>query len=236
MHKTFNIITITITISLTVVFLTSNLQNSYEQLDNAGNWTIGESEEFNFTYPSKWNVNVSDSRFDNYELLFFDLTSNTSIQISNEAISNTNKILMGGDPQKYIDIYMISNSPLSSTAKKIEVYPKGKVSIAGLPAYSELYLDRGFAVLISLAFPEGNDSHYTIISASPSTLYDDIEPTMFKIIKSITPKTFQKPLDYEGEVSSKSKDVIEDLSKYAEQIKKECLARVSEIICNFLLN
>jgi len=178
-----------------IFFLLSN-QNSFGQQDNhAESWIIGESDKLNFKYPSNWSVNVSDSRFDNYELLFFDLSSNASIQLSEEAISSMNKILMGNETQNYMDIYMMSNSPLSSTAKKIETYPKGKVSIAELPAYSELYLDRGFAVLISLAFLEGKESHYTIIAASPSYLYDNVEPTMFEIITSITTKTVQKPLD-----------------------------------------
>ena len=164
MHKTFNIITTTITISLSVLFLISNLQNSFEQVDNAGNWTIGESDKLSFKYPSQWDVNVSDSRFDNYELIFTDKASKSSIRVSDEAIKTTNKIFVkANNPQGYFDIYMMQNSPLPSTAQKIETYPKGKVSIAGLPAYSELYLDdKEYAVLISMAFQQGNDRHYTV--------------------------------------------------------------------------
>jgi hypothetical protein len=98
---------------------------------------------------------------------------------------------------------MMQNSPLSSNAQKIETYSKGKVSIAGLPAYSELYLDdKEYAVLISMAFQEGNDRHYTIFSTSPSSNYDKLEPTILEIIKSITPKTMQKVPSGEVEISS----------------------------------
>ena len=95
---------------------------------------------------------------------------------------------MGNDPEKYLNIYMMNYSSLSTYARLIEEYPKVKVSIAGLPAYSELYLDKGYAVLISVTFQEGNDRHYTIFSASPSSNYDKLESTMLEIIKSITPK------------------------------------------------
>lgn len=44
--------------------------NQTYQVENTGNWIIGESDKLNFMYPNNWNVNVSDSRFDNYELLF----------------------------------------------------------------------------------------------------------------------------------------------------------------------
>jgi len=130
MHKKLSIITTTIITSIATIFLISGIQNSFEQEDNIGNWTIGESDKLSFKYPNHWNVNVSDSRFDNYELLFRDQASNATIQVSDEAISATNKFLMGGDPQKYLDMYMMSNSPLSSDNRKIETYPKGKVSIA----------------------------------------------------------------------------------------------------------
>src|SRR5688500_17146238 len=108
MIKTYNnIITTTITISIAVIFLISNIQNSFEQENNNRNWKIGASDKLSFKYPSQWNVNVSDSRFDNYELLFRDQANNATIQVSDEAISTTNKFLMGNDPQKYLDIYMM---------------------------------------------------------------------------------------------------------------------------------
>lgn len=129
---------------------------------------------------------------------------------------------------------MMSNLPLSSNAQKIEPYPKGKVSIAGLPAYSELYLDQGYAILISLAFPEENDRHYTVFSASPASNYDKLEPTMLKIIKSITPKTIQNPLDKDREIPPNPKDFENHQGKSTEQLKKECLMNFSEDICNFL--
>ena len=183
------ITTKTITMSLTIIFFMSGIQNSFEQEESTVNWTTGESEKLSFKYPNQWEVNVSDSRFDNYELLFWNQANNASIQVSDEAISAMNKFLLGNNPEGYLDIYMMNNSPLSSDASKIETYPKGKVSIAGIPAYSELYLDQKYAILISLAFPEGNDRHYTILAASPSSNYDKLEPTMLEIIKSISPKT-----------------------------------------------
>ena len=235
MHKTFNnIITTTITISIAVIFLISGIQNSFEQENNIGNWRIGASDKLSFKYPSQWNVNVSDSRFDNYELLFRDQANNATIQVSDEAISATNKFLMGNDPQKYLDIYMMSNSPLSSDNRKIETYPKGKVPIAGLPAYSELYLDQGYAILISLAFPEGNDRHYTVFSASPASNYDKLEPTMLEIIKLITPKAIQNPLDKDSEIPPKSKDFSNIQGNATDQLKEECLSNFKEDICNYL--
>ncbi len=180
--------------------------NQTYQVENTRNWIIGESGKLSFMYPSHWNVNVSSSRFDNYELLFRDKASNASIQVSDEAIKPTEKVFMRTDPKEYVDFYMKFNLPLSSDASKIETYPKGKVSIAGLPAYSELYLDKGYAILISLAFPEGNDRHYTVFSASPSSKYDKLEPIMLEIIKSITPKTIQKPSDQEIEIPSNNTD------------------------------
>ena len=117
-------------------------QNQSEFKDSTRNWINGESDKLSFKYPSHWDVNVSDSRFDNYELIFTDKTSKSSIRVSDEAIKTTNKIfLTANNPQGYFDIYMMQNSPLPSTAQKIETYPKGKVTIAGLQAYSELYLD-----------------------------------------------------------------------------------------------
>ena len=134
------------------------LQNQSEFEDSTSNWINGESDKLSFKYPSNWDVNVSDSRFDNYELIFNDRTSKSSIRVSDEAIKTTNKIfLRGNNSQGYFDIYMMQNSPFPSTAQKIETYPQGKVTIAGLQAYSELYLDNEYANLISLAFQKGND-------------------------------------------------------------------------------
>ena len=170
------------------------LQNQSEFEDSTSNWINGESDKLSFKYPSNWDVNVSDSRFDNYELIFNDRTSKSSIRVSDEAIKTTNKIfLTANNSQGYFDIYMMQNSPLPSTAQKIETYPKGKVTIAGLPSYSELFLDdKEYAVLISMAFQQGNDRHYTVFSASPSSNYDKLELTILEIIKSITPKTTEK--------------------------------------------
>jgi plastocyanin len=178
----------------------SILYDQSEFKDSARNWTKGESDTLSFTYPSNWNVNISDSRFDNYELLVRDKASNASIQVSDEAIKPEDKVYIENGPEEYVDMYMKYNLPLSSDADKIDTYPKGKVSIAGLPAYSELYLDQGNAILISLAFQEGNDRHYTVFSASPSSEYDNLEPTMLEIIKSIMPKTVQKSLEREVEI------------------------------------
>ena len=184
------------------------IKNQTYQVEDTGkaeeteNWIIGESDKLSFKYPSHWNVDVSDSRFDNYELLFMDKASNTSIQVSDEAIKPIDKVYMENGPEEYVDMYMKYNLPLSSDASRIDTYPKGKISIAGLPAYSELYLDQENAILISLAFPEGNDRHYTVFSSSPASNYDKIEPTMLEIIKSINPKTIQKSSDQEIEIPS----------------------------------
>ena len=185
------------------------------QREDIGNWTIGESDKLSLKYPSHWDVDVSDSRFDNYELIFTGKTSKSSIRVSDEAIKTTNKVfLKANDPQGYFDIYMMQNSPLPSTAQKIETYPKGKVSIAGLPAYSELYIDdKEEAVLISMAFQEGNDRHYTVFAASPSSNYDKLEPTILEIIKSITPKTMQKPPIGEFDISSNNTNVADKSNK-----------------------
>jgi hypothetical protein len=163
--------------------------NQTHQVKDSENWIIGESDKLSFKYPSHWNVNVSDSRFDNYELIFTDKVTNASIQVSDEAIKPIDKIYMHNGAEGYVDMYMKYNLPLSSDSSRIDTYHKGKVSIAGLPAYSELYLDQGNAILISLAFPEGNDRHYTVVSKSPSSKYDQLEPIMLEIIKSITQKT-----------------------------------------------
>ena len=107
------------------------------------------------------------------------------------------------------------------------------MTIAGLPAYSELYLDdKEYAILISLAFPEGNDRHYIVFSASPVSNYDNLEPTMLEIIKSINSKTIQKSLDREIGIPSNSTDLGNNQVK--EQYKKECLKNFNENICNFL--
>ena len=183
------------------------LQNQSEFKDSTSNWINGESDKLSFKYPSNWDVNVSDSRFDNYELIFNDKTSKSSIRVSDEAIKTINKIfLTGNNTQGYFDIYMMQNSPLPSTAQKIETYPKGKVTIAGLPSYSELYIDNEYANLISLAFQKGNDRHYIVLSRSPSSNYDNLEPTIIEIIKSITPKTIQKSSDREVEILSNHTD------------------------------
>jgi hypothetical protein len=177
------------------------IKNQTYQVEDTGkaeeteNWIKGESDKLSFMYPNNWNVNISDSRFDNYELLFRDKASNASIQVSDEAIKPIDKRYMENGPERYVDRYFKFNLPLSSDANKIETYPKGKISIAGLPAYSELYLDQGNAILISLAFPEGNERQYTIVSKSPSSKYDKLEPIMLEIIKSITPKNIQKLSD-----------------------------------------
>jgi hypothetical protein len=195
-----------IIMTLATIFLISNMQNSFGLQGNTGNWTTGEgeSDKLSFKYPSNWNVNVSDSRFDNYEIVFTDKASKSSIRVSDEAIETTNKVfLTANDPQGYFDIYMMQNSPLPSNTQKIETYSKGKVSIAGLPALSELYLDeKENAILISMAFQEGNDRHYTVFSTSPSSTYDNIEPIILEIIKSITPKNIQKTSNEGLEISS----------------------------------
>ncbi len=165
------------------------IKNQTYQLEDTGNWIKGESDNLSFMYPSHWNVDVSDSRFDDYELVFRDKASNASIKVSDEAIKPSDKSHIELGQQRYVDVYMMFNLPLSSDANKIDTYPKGKVSIAGLPAYSELYFDKGYAILVSLAFPEGNDRHYTVFSSSLSSKYDKLEPIMLEIIKSITPKT-----------------------------------------------
>ena len=199
------------------------LPNQSEFKDSTRNWINGESAKLNFRYPSNWEVNVSDSRFDNYEVIFRDKASDSSIQISDEAISTTNKIfLTANNSQGYFDIYMMQNSPLPSTAQKIETYSKGKVFIAGLPAYSELYLDKEYAILISLAFQKENERHYTVLSTSPLSHYDKLEPTMLEIIETITLKTMQKPSTGEVEISSNNSDSV-DLSNNQDvkQLKKE---------------
>ena len=191
-----NIITITITISLASIFLIQGIQHSLAQTYNTANWTTGESDKLNFKYPNHWEVNVSDSRFDNYELLFSEQASNATIQVADEAINGMNNWYQY-NPEGYFDSYiknMLSNSP--EDAIKIETYPKGNVSIAGIPAYSELYLnvEKQNVGLISLAFQEGNERHYIVFSSSPESNYDELEPTMLEIIKSITPKTKVKHL------------------------------------------
>jgi hypothetical protein len=121
--------------------------------------------------------------------------------------------LRANNPQGYFDIYMMQNSPLPSNTQKIETYPKGKVSIAGLPALSELYLDeKKNAILISMAFQEGNDRHYTVFSISPSSTYDNIEPIILEIIKSITPKSIQKSSN-EFEISSNNTNPDDESKK-----------------------
>ena len=85
-----------------------------------------------------------------------------------------------------------------------------------------------------MAFQEGNDRHYTVFSASPSSNYDKLEPTMLEIIKSITPKTNQKPLVEDGEIPPNPKDLGNDQGKFSEQLKKECLQNFDVNICNFL--
>ena len=109
-------------------------------------------------------------------------------------------------------------------AYKIETYPKGKVSIAGLFAYSELYVgeESRHAFLISLAFQETNERHYTIFSSSPDSNYDELEPIMLEIIKLITPKTIKKPLDQDGEIPPNPKDVGNEQGKFTEQLKSVC--------------
>lgn len=118
----------------------------------------------------------------------FDLKTNTSIRVSDEAIRPSLKIFVEDDPEEYLDGYLAFYSPFSSSSRLIEKYPTGKVTIVGNPASSQLYLDNEYAVLISLAFQKGNDRHYTIYSASPSYNFDKLEPTMLEIIKSITLK------------------------------------------------
>jgi hypothetical protein len=176
------------------------IKNQTHQEENIGNWIKDESDNLSFMYPNHWNVNISDSRFDNYELLFREKASNASIQVLDEGIKPEDKRHIERGPERYVEMYMRYNLPLSSDADKIATYPKGKVTIAGLPAYSELYLDQGNAILISLAFPEGNERHYTVVSRSPSSQYDNLESIILEIIKSITPKTIQKPLDQEVEI------------------------------------
>jgi hypothetical protein len=223
----------TITISISVIFLLFGFPNSFEQQDPVKNWIIGESDKLKFKYPSHWEVEISDSRFDNYELIFRDKEGNSSIRVSDEAISTTNKILYGNDPEGYFDIYMMQNLSLSSDASKIETYPKGKVSIAGLPAYSELYLDKDYAILISLAFQKENDRHYTVIAKSPSSNYDSLEPTMLEIIKSITSKTIQKPSDVQLKSGSNITDVGPSIKNQStEQQKKEGLIPTGSLLSN----
>jgi len=213
----------------------SILQNQSVFEDSNTNWINGESDKLSFKHPSNWDVNVSDSRFDNYELIFIDKTSKSSIRVSDEAIETTNKIfLTANNPQGYFDIYMMQNSPLPSTAQKIETYPKGKVTIAGLQAYSELYLDNEYANLISLAFQKANDRQYIVLSRSPSSQYDNLEPTMLEIIQSITPKTIQKPSDREVEILSNNTDSGDFVNhnQTTGLLKKEDLIQSESLLSN----
>lgn len=222
-----------ITINLAAIFLILNIQNSFEQEDNTGNLTIGESNNLSFKYPSHWEVNISDSRFDNYELLFRDQASNATIYVLDEAI---NDYLYHYSPESYFESYIMNYLTKVEDAYKIETYPKGKFSIAGLPAYSQLYVgeESRYAFLISLAFQETNERHYTIFSSSPESNYDELEPTMLEIIKSITPKNIKKPLDQDGEIPPNSTDLGNNQEKFTGQLKKECMMNFNEDICNFL--
>jgi hypothetical protein len=195
-------------------------QNEFNE--SSKNWINGESNKLSFKYPSHWDVNISNSRFDNYELIFTDKASNSSIQVSDEALSPGNKILHGTNLERYFSIYMLQHSPLSKDSNKIDTYPEGKISIAGLPTYSELYLDQEYAILVSLAFQEGSDRHYTVIAKSPSSNYDNLEPIMLEIIKSITPKTIEKPVEREKEIPSNNTNSI-DLGNIQDiqQLQKE---------------
>ena len=209
------------------------LQNQSEFKDSTSNWINGESDKLSFKYPSNWDVNVSDSRFDNYELIFTDKTSTSSILVSDEAIKTTNKIfLTANNSQGYFDIYMMQNSPLPSTAQKIETYPKGKVTIAGLPTYSELYIDNEYANLISLAFQKGNDRHYIVLCRSPSSNYDNQEPTIIEIIKSITPKTIQKSSDREVEILSNHKDSGDLVNNQTTELLKKDPLQMESLLSN----
>ena len=230
-------ITLTITINISMIFLLFGFPNSFEQQDPFRNWIIGESDKLNFKYPSHWDVKISDSRFDDYELIFRDKAGNSSIRVSDEAISTTNKILHGNNPERYFDVYMMQNLSLSSDASKIETYPKGKVSIAGLPAYSELYLDQENAILISLAFQKENDRHYTVIAKSISSTYDSLEPTMLEIIKSITPKTIQKPSNVQLKIGSNITDIGHPIKNQStEQQKKDSLIKTGSLLSNTTKN
>ena len=73
--------------------------------------------------------------------------------------------------------------------------------------------EMAFKIAGSMAFQEGNDRHYTILSDSPSSNYDKLEPIMLKIIKSITPKTQQKPPIGEFDNSSNNTDVGDKSNK-----------------------
>ncbi len=197
MHMVSSIIIITITISLAALFFIPGIQNSLSQVDNTANWTKAESDKLIFKYPNNWKVNVSNNQFDDYEVQFRDPSTNASILVSNEVI-NDRYNLFKNYPEGYFDFYKMNlfSGYQAENIRKIETYPKGNVSIAGIPAYSELYLnvEKQNVGLISLAFQEGNERHYTVLSTSPEPYYDELEPTMLKIIKSITPKTKVKHL------------------------------------------
>ena len=197
MQITLSIIITTITISLAAIFFVPGIQNSLSQVDNTANWTKAESDKLSFKYPSHWKVNVSDSRFDDYEIQFRDPSNDASILVSDEAINDRYNLFID-NPEGYFDFYKMNlfSGYQAGDIRKMETYPKGNVSIAGIPAYSELYLnvEKQNVGLISLAFQEGNERHYIVFSSSPESNYDELEPIMLEIIKSITPKTKVKHL------------------------------------------
>jgi hypothetical protein len=163
----------------------------FAQIDKT-NWISGESDTVTLQYPPGWQFTLPTSKFEVNDFQLKEPITNTLIQGSAGKIKSE---YLQENPELYYNSYINGATSEMIDAYNVESYPHGEVTIAGLPAYSELYsmeLDYTsgdkFGALISMVFYDDNTKYYTVMSGGPVSEYEKMEPIMFEILKSITLK------------------------------------------------
>ena len=164
---------------------------TYAQIDKT-NWLTGESDTVILQYPPEWQLTLPTSKFDVNDFQLKEPMTNTLIQGSSGTLKSE---YMQENPELYYNSYVNGATSEMIGAHNVESYPYGEITISELPAYSELYSmevdyisGEKYGALISMIFYDDNTKYYNVISGSPVSEYEKIEPIMFEILKSITLK------------------------------------------------
>ena len=184
-----SILSISMISTFSILVLIVNPINA--QLDKT-NWLTGETDSVTFQYPPGWELKESTSRFDVQDFQLLEPITNTLIQGSKGEIESE---YYQENPANYYDLIIIGAKNSMIGEHKVQSYQYGEIMIGELPAYAQLYSGKldylskeKFGFLISMIFYDDNSKYYSMMSASPVSEYDKMEPVILEIMKSIALK------------------------------------------------
>ncbi|MFB5600738.1 MAG: hypothetical protein ACE5SW_10995 [Nitrososphaeraceae archaeon] len=188
MTNTLAMLVVTSTILVLSLVITNQTFGQVDKTD----WVTSETETITFEHPPDWSLTLPTSKFDTQDFQLKHPQTNMLIQGSTGHIESE---YLRENPDMYYDSWLIGATSEMIDSYKVESYPYGEITIGELPAYSELYAskidylsDDKYGILISMSFFDDNSRYYTLMSGGPVTHYEEMEPIMLEIIRSITLK------------------------------------------------